>query len=167
MAYELQRLRTGDPFDTVQDQALQMFRQILSGGQQRRQQGDRQGVIVPPAEAIEDENSYIVSLEVPGVDPREVEVSVMGNTLAIKAERRQQHGIEQQGQQTQQGQQGQRARHILFSELSQGQVRREFTLPEDADRNRINAEFRNGLLTLTVQKSQETHQRRKIDIKSN
>jgi len=45
-------------------------------------------------------------------------------------------------------------------------VRREFGLPDDADRNRVNAEFRNGLLTLTIPKSQEANQRRRIEVKT-
>jgi HSP20 family protein len=153
------------------EQALRLMQAFASGGQRGRRQQDDQNAIVPVAEANEDENAYLLTLEIPGVDPRDVDVSVAGNTLTIKAERRRhgqqqddQGGQQREGQQTQQGQQ--RARHLLFSEIQHGAIRREFSLPEDADRNRITADFRNGLLNLTVPKSQETHQRRKIEIKT-
>ena len=163
MAYELYR----DPFQGAQDRAIRMMQSLMQGGQQG-QRSREQEVIVPPADAIEDENAYILTLEIPGVDPKEVDVSVVGASLTIKAERRRrdQDGGQPQGQQGQQGQAQPRARHYLFSEIQPGVIRREFGLPEDADRNRINADFRNGFLTLTIPKSQEAHQRRKIEIKS-
>ena len=174
MAYGmLQEYR--DPFQGAREQTLRLMQSLLqqSGQGGQRQSDDQQGSIVPPAEAIEDENAYILTLEIPGVDPKDVDVSVVGNSLTIKAERQrrdaqQGEGQGQQGQGQQgQGQQGQRrARHYLISEIQHGVMRREFGLPEDADRNRITAEFRNGLLTLTIAKSQETHQRRKIEITS-
>ena len=163
MAYELQRYR--DPFQSLQEQAERMMQLLASGQRGQRQQNE--GGIVPPAEAIEDENAYLLTLEIPGVDPKDVDVGVVGNTLTIKADRRRQGQQDGQEGQPREGQQGQqRARHVLFSEVQHGTIRREFGLPEDADRNRIAAEFRNGLLTLTVPKSQEVHQRRKIEIKS-
>jgi len=105
MAYELQGNR--DPFQGMQDQTLRLLR-ALSGGQSERRQQD--GQIVPPAEAIEEENAYILTLEIPGVEPKQVDVSVAGNTLTVKAERRRPNEqTQQQGQQ--------RARHYLFSEI--------------------------------------------------
>ena len=165
MAYELQRTR--DPFEGLfPEQALRLMQAFASGGQRGRRQQDDQNAIVPAAEANEDENAYLLTLEIPGVDPKDVDVSVAGNTLTIKAERRHQHEGHEPQQQQGQGQGQQRARHRLFSEIQHGAIRREFSLPEDADRNRITADFRNGLLNLTVPKSQETHQRRKIEIKT-
>ena len=166
---------SSDPIAAIQDQAMRVFQQMLSANQQQRHDGG-QNNIVPPAEAIEDNSAYVVRLEIPGVDPQDVEVNVIGTTLSIKAERRryqteaqsqQQQG--QTGQQTrdQQAQQTQqRNRHLLFSEIPNGVIRREFQLPEDADRQNVNADFRNGMLNLTIPKSQEATQRRRIEIKT-
>jgi HSP20 family protein len=165
MANELRAYRGGDPFQAMQDQALRLMQQLASQGGQRRDTD--QGNIIPAAEATEEDNAYRLTVEIPGIEPKDVDVSVIGNTLTLKAERRQ-HG-ETTGQQTQQGQgqQGQqRARHYLFREIQHGTVRREFGLPEDADRQRIEAQFRNGLLTLTIPKSQEANQRRRIEVRT-
>ena len=167
MANELRAYRSGDPFQVAQDQMYRLFQALNQSDGQRR--GERGSNIVPPAEAVEEDSAYRLILEIPGVDPKDVDVSVIGSTLTIKADRRQQD--QEQGEQQQGGQQGQqgeqrRARHYLFSELQRGTLRREFGLPEDADRQRISAEFRNGLLALTIPKSQEAHQRRKIEVQS-
>jgi HSP20 family protein len=175
MANELRGYR--DPFQAMQDQTWRMMQQLMADPRRHGERGQQDETIVPPAEALEEDNAYRLLLEIPGVDPKEVDVSVVGNTLTVKAERRlhrqdgqqgQQQGGQQQGGQQTEGQQAQqrRASHVLFSELQSGVIRREFGLPEDADRQNINAEFRNGLLVLTIPKSQEAHQRRRIEIRS-
>jgi len=142
-----------------------MVQQMLaSSGQGQRTQGQGENIL-PPAEAIDEENAYRLTLDIPGVDPKDVDVSVIGSTLTIKADRRRQDQPAQSAE-GQQGPETTRARHFLFTELQYGVVRREFGLPEDADRQRISAEFRNGLLTLTIPKSQEAHQRRRVEVKS-
>jgi HSP20 family protein len=162
--------RGTDPIAAMQEQALRVFQQMLAVNQ--RQEGG-QNNIIPLAEALEDDSAYVIRLEIPGIDPKDTDVSVVGSTLTVKAERRREaqqgQGQQQQGQQGKgkEQDQGQRGRHLLFSEIPNGVIRREFGLPEDADRQNINAEFRNGLLTLTIPKSQETHQRRRIEVKGN
>ena len=169
MANELRGYR--DPFQAMQDQTWRMMQQLMADPRRRGERGQQDETIVPPAEALEEDNAYRLLLEIPGVDPKEVDVSVVGNNVTIKAERRLhrqdgQQGQQQGGQQTEGQQAQQRASHVLFSELQSGVIRREFGLPEDADRQNINAEFRNGLLVLTIPKSQEAHQRRRIEVRS-
>jgi len=176
MANELQT--TNDAFNTLRREMDRLFAQFspfsLStfGRLDQGQSGSPQHlVLAPPAEVIEDDSGYRIITELPGIDPREVEVNLTGSTLTIRAERqheeqRGQGGTQQGGTQAGQQQQGTRG-HYLVRERSYGSLRREFRLPDDVDRNRINAEFRNGLLTLTVPKSQEARdQRRRIEIKS-
>jgi HSP20 family protein len=158
------RESTTDPIAAIQDQALRAFQQLLASNQ--RQDGG-QNNIVPPAEALEDNSTYVLRLEIPGVNPNDVDVNIIGNTLSIKAERRRYQSDAQQQQTAQtRDQQAQQPRHLLFSEIPNGIIRREFQLPEDADRQKLNAEVRNGVLNLTIPKSQETTQRRHIEIKA-
>jgi HSP20 family protein len=172
MASELQ----SDTFQSMQDQMRDQVARIINalyGGSLPGQQQQGSSNITPSADVIEDDNGYRLIFDVPGVDPRQLEVNVTGNTLSVRAQRdteASQAQREQQNQQSQQGQQGQqtqqRRQHILLTERRTGTFRREFRLPEDADRNRINADFRNGVLTLTVNRSQEANQRRRVEIKS-
>ena len=172
-----QELASIDLYNTLRRQMDDLLTQFAMGfptggssllGQIGGQQG-RGGLstLTPPAEVVEDHDDYRIITELPGIDPNNVDVNVSGGTLTIRAER-------QHDQQRQQGQQGQgqeqqrgRQQHYLVRERSYGVLQRQFRLPDDVDRNRIGAEFRNGLLTLTLPKSQETRdQRRRIEIKS-
>jgi HSP20 family protein len=92
-------------------------------------------------------------MEIPGVDPKNIEVHVSGQTLAVRA--------------TQQQEQEQKTRNYLLSERSFGISRRQFRIPDDVDTGQINAEFRNGVLAVTLPKSQQAQQqRRNIEIRS-
>ena len=159
-----------DMFNQMQQEMNRLFGEFgfAAGGQQ---QGQRAGRITPSAEVTEDNEHYRVSLELPGIDPQQVEVSLSGTTLAVRAERHDEHehhaqqpqGQGQQGQQTQQGQRPQ----VLFTERSYGRIERIFELPNDIDTSRTDAQFRNGLLTITLAKSaQSRDQQRRIEVKA-
>jgi HSP20 family protein len=165
-------------FQAMRQEMDRIFQQAGFGGlagfgSQASQQGEQQRII-PAAEVTEDNENYRIALELPGIDPQNVEVNLSGSTLTVQAHRRSEHQESTQGGQgTQasgtQGQTGQQARqgNILISERSYGQIRRTFHLPNDVDQSRVNAEFRNGLLTLTLPKSaQSRDQQRRIEIKS-
>ena len=162
-------------FDMLRRQMDELFNQFSMGFPTGRQSllAGQQGqgglaTLTPPAEVVEDHDDYRIVTELPGIDPRNVDVNISGSTLTIRAERQHDEQRQQgQGQQGQ-GQEQQRGRqHYLVRERSYGVLHRQFRLPDDVDRNRIAAEFRNGLLTLTLPKSQDARdQRRRIEIKS-
>jgi HSP20 family protein len=161
-------------FQTLRQEMDRVFQQAGVGGlagfggSQIGQHSEQQRVI-PPAEVTEDNENYRITLELPGIDPQNVEVNVSGNnTLTIQAQRRAEWQSEGQGsQQTQGGQQGQQGRNVLISERSYGRIQRSFHLPNDIDTNRVHAEFRHGLLNITLPKSSESRdQRRRIEIKT-
>ena len=95
---------------------------------------------VPPVDINETDKDYIVSAEVPGIDPKEIDIRLEGNTLIIRGER------------TQQSEQD--IGMIHRSERSFGSFSRAFTLPQDAMVDGIAAKFCNGVLSVTVPKSQ-------------
>lgn len=175
----------GHPLDVYRqfrqemDQLLSQFGQLgiqagWGGGQGTQQQQGEQ-VLIPLADAVEDHDNYRIAVEVPGVDPQQIEANVSGSTLTIQAYRQDQEGQQggqQGGQQAQQsgGQQGgqQQGRHWLIRERTYNRIRRTFQLPNDIDGSRISAECRNGLLTVTLPRSaQARDQRRRIEIKAN
>lgn len=165
MANELQAYGGGEVIQALRDQLERMFNQAMGAAsrqtlvsplQQLGQLGS--GQIVPLADVTEDNTGYRIALELPGIDPKNIEVNATGNTLTVRAER--QHEQQQQ-------QQDQRGRQVHLNERSHGIIRREFRLPDDVDRNRITGETRNGLLTLTLPRSsQEGQQRRRVEIKN-
>ncbi len=106
----------------------------------------------PSVNIFEDESGYHVSAELPDVTPSDVKVTVRDGVLTLKGERK----LEKKSDTT---------RYHLV-ERSYGQFSRSFTLPKDSDGDRVAAEFKNGVLTVSVPKRIEI-QPREIEVKVN
>ncbi|WP_448192755.1 Hsp20/alpha crystallin family protein [Azospirillum sp. sgz301742] len=107
--------------------------------------------IVPPAEVNETETEYRVTLEVPGMDEKGVEVSLEDDMLTIKAEKKEETEEE--------------SRNRYFSERRYGMCSRSFRLPGNVDRERISASMKNGVLTIAMPKSEPSKpSKRTIDV---
>jgi HSP20 family protein len=101
---------------------------------------------VPDVELRETKNTYVFKADVPGVDESDVEISVMGNRVTISGKREEEETIED-------------ARFFAY-ERNYGSFSRSFSLPEGADVDHIQAEMKNGVLTITVPKRPEVQPRR-------
>lgn len=100
----------------------------------------------PTANVHATDHDVVVEMAVPGATPDDINVSVMGDTVNISGEvKREQH--EQKGQ-------------TYIDELYRGQFQRSFTLPFPVDADKANATFENGILTLTLPKSEAVKPRR-------
>jgi HSP20 family protein len=111
------------------------------------------GMAVPAVDVSEDDKAYKISAELPGMSDKDVEVSVSGDMIAIKGEKRQEREEKEQNR--------------YLSERSYGSFQRSFSLPEGVDRDKIAAEFSKGVLTITLPKSAEAQkQRKKIEVKA-
>ncbi|HSE36805.1 MAG TPA: Hsp20/alpha crystallin family protein, partial [Blastocatellia bacterium] len=95
----------------------------------------------PAVDVYEDENAYLIKLELPEVNRDDVKVSLNENTLSISGERR----VENE----------QKRENYHRVERSYGQFYRSFTLPPNVDTGAINAEFKEGMLRLTLPKKEE------------
>ncbi|MGZ3338230.1 MAG: Hsp20/alpha crystallin family protein [Reyranella sp.] len=106
---------------------------------------------VPSVEVKENGKSYTVSIELPGLDEKDVKVLVEDDMLTVSGEKK----LERTDDKTQ------------YSERSYGSFTRAFTLPADADRNAISARFAKGVLTLEIPKtSNPPAQVKQVDIKA-
>ena len=107
----------------------------------------------PPIDMSEDDGAYKISAELPGLDAKDVEVSVSGDRLVVKGEKRQQ--------------QEEKNKNYYLSERTYGSFERSFELPVSVDRGKIAADFSRGVLTITMPKTAEIQkQQKKIEIKS-
>ncbi|MES2150448.1 MAG: Hsp20/alpha crystallin family protein [Pseudomonadota bacterium] len=86
----------------------------------------------------ENEQAYLVKAEVPGVSKEDIKVNIDGNQVTISAEVKKE--TEQQGEAS------------LYSERRWGQYYRSFTLPQAVDDATAKAEYRQGVLELTLPK---------------
>ncbi|AWM61676.1 Hsp20/alpha crystallin family protein [Stutzerimonas stutzeri] len=93
---------------------------------------------MPVVDVVEKENAFEITAELPGLDEKDVEVKLVGNSLVIKGEKRQEHKEEKDG--------------YHLSERSYGSFQRSFALPEGVDRDKIDAKFGKGVLRLSLPK---------------
>ena len=89
----------------------------------------------------EDDAAYTVHAEVPGVPKEDINVSIDGNVVSLRAEVRQ-HDQKKEGEK------------LLRSERYYGSVARSFQLPVDVEAAQAKARYDNGVLTLTLPKKQ-------------
>lgn len=115
--------------------------------------GGRQGLErwAPSMDVSETPEALIVKAEVPGIDPKEVEISVSGDTLTLKGEKKEEK--EEKG----------KTWHRI--ERSYGSFFRSVTLPAPVDADRIAAEARDGVLTITLPKTEKAKTKR-IEVKA-
>lgn len=92
---------------------------------------------VPKVEVKENGKAYTVTVELPGLDEKDVKVQVEDDVLTISGEKK----VEQTDDKTH------------YTERSYGSFTRAFTLPADADRDGISAKFAKGVLELEIAKT--------------
>ncbi len=107
----------------------------------------------PAVDLSEDDKAYKITAELPGLDAKDVDVSVSDGRLLLKGEKRQQKE--------------EKDKNYYFSERTYGSFQRAFELPAGVDRDKIAADFTKGVLTITLPKTAEAQkQSKKIEVKS-
>jgi len=94
--------------------------------------------LAPAADATSGENSYQITMELPGVEEGEIDVTVNAGVITVKGEKTTTR--EEKGE------------TWFFNERQYGSFSRAFRLPEDADPDAVGADLKNGVLTITVPK---------------
>ena len=118
-----------------------------SDGQQARSQ--RQ--VVPPVDIFEDEHGIIVLADLPGVSREQLGVRVDGDSLIIEGNASPM-AVPQNME-------------LIYSEAQFPSYRRQFTLSRELDPSRIDAQLKDGMLRLTIPKSEAARPRR-IDVRA-
>lgn len=112
---------------------------------------DSSGGWTPDIEFIEGEKDFTVRAEVPGLDPKDIEVNLKGNTLTISGERKSETQVNKD--------------RFHHSERRYGSFFRSIELPADTKPESISAEYDKGVLTLTIAKAESAKPQR-IPVKS-
>jgi HSP20 family protein len=105
----------------------------------------------PAVDIYEDKDKYTVKAELPGMKKEDIDVSLDGNTLTISGERK-----EEQEKKEEEG---------YRSERFFGRFQRSVTLPATVQANKIEAAYKDGVLTIVVPKSEEAKPKQ-IQVKS-
>ena len=114
-----------------------------------RPQGGRGMLRAPEADVVETKDEIRVAVDAPGLAPDQIEISLENNVLTISGERRPEWTAEE----------GSRLTWHL-AERRYGKFSRSFVLPRDVDQERIAARFDNGVLSITIPKSERARRRR-------
>lgn len=94
--------------------------------------------LAPASDAKADEAAYRITMELPGVGEKDIDVSIHDGVVTVKGEKTAEH--EEKGD------------TWFFSERQYGAFSRSFRLPSDADGAGVKADLKDGVLTLTVPK---------------
>ena len=105
---------------------------------------------IPAVDIVEQNGEFIVKTELPGVDRKEVKITVQDNVLTITGEKRQEAQKE--------------GRNYTRVERSFGTFQRSFTLPTTIASERIEASYNDGVLTISLPKV-EAAKPREIEVK--
>jgi HSP20 family protein len=95
----------------------------------------------PPVDIFETGQNLVMKVELPGIDPKDVEIRVEDNTLYIRGERKFEKDVNEE--------------NFHRVERSYGSFARSFTLPSTVDHERVTANYEDGVLTLTLAKREE------------
>ncbi len=107
----------------------------------------------PFVDLVEKESAFEIAAELPGLDAKNIEVNVVGDSLTIKGEKQEQSETKN--------------KDYHLQERRFGSFERRFRLPDTVDTSKIGAEFKAGVLTITLPKKAGTATpEKKIDIKA-
>jgi len=107
----------------------------------------------PAIDVTEDDKTYKITAELPGLDQKNLDVSVSGDMLTLKGEK---------GYETEE-----KDKNRYLSERAYGSFQRSFALPESVDRDKITADLAKGVLTITLPKTAEAQKpQKKIEVKT-
>lgn len=106
---------------------------------------------VPAVDVKEEKDAFIIKADIPGVEPKDIEVHMENGMLTIRGTREQESKEERDG--------------YKRVERVSGNFYRRFGLPDTADADKISAKSNHGVLEIRIPK-QEKVQPRKIDVKS-
>jgi HSP20 family protein len=140
-----ERSRSVDPFE--------MMRELMQWDPFRELGvvGSRGLTFVPSFEVKETKEGYVFKADLPGVKEKDLDISLTGNRLTVSGRREEENKEEEE-------------RYFTY-ERSYGTFSRSFTLPEGVDPEGVQAELKDGELTLSIAKKPEVKAKR-IEVKA-
>ncbi len=112
--------------------------------------GDRSNIVTsawtPAVDIKEEDERFVLKADIPGVDPKEIDVTMDAGVLTIKGERK--HASQEE------------ANGYKRVERSYGTFYRRFSLPDSADAERVTAQGKDGVLEVTIPKHEKVQPRR-------
>jgi HSP20 family protein len=145
----------GDPFMSLHRQMNRLFDDVFRGATGQMPSGQEQGgeggmLMTPQMDVSETDQELKICAELPGVSEKDVDIRLEDDVLVIRAEKK----FERQDENE----------NYHFMERSYGTFQRALRLPGPIDPEQVQARFENGVLTVTVPKSEQQERSRRIQI---
>lgn len=149
----LMRRQGWDPMSELEEMSNRINRIFgRVGGNGEREALAAEGQWMPTVDVSETDDSYRIRAEIPGVKKEDVQVTLEQNVLTVRGERRRQEEKKEE--------------RFHRVESFYGKFVRRFTMPDDADESKVDARFEDGVLTVTVGKSESRkRQAKQIEIR--
>ena len=144
---EIERWEPFPEMGILQRQMNRLFEQLLP-----TDGGERAGLtFIPAAEIAETDADLKLKVEIPGLEAKDLDVEVTPESVSISGERKSETTTEAEG--------------ITRSEFRYGKFQRVIALPAVVDNDRVAAEYKDGILHLTIPKAEsEKHKAVKVNL---
>jgi HSP20 family protein len=106
---------------------------------------DFSGTWYPAVEILDNESEIVVKAELPGLKKEDIDINVEDNVLTVRGERKREEEVKEKG--------------YFRSERAYGSFSRSFTLPTTVAVDKINASYKDGVLSVTLPKAEEAKPR--------
>ncbi len=123
---------------SLQREMNRVFDSFFSGADEP---GLLNGTWAPAVDVAEGEESYTVKMELPGVNKDDVKITLESNVLTIRGDKKAENEVKE--------------KNYHRTERSYGSFQRSFTLPTTVKNDRIDAVYKDGILTVTLPKAEE------------
>ena len=128
-------MRRWDPFEEIRSMQHDMDR-LFDRFLGRGSTDEGPAFWMPSVESYTKDNRLVFKTELPGVDPKDLDVSVTDRELVIRGERKAEKDTKEE--------------NYLYREINYGSFERRFLLPEGVKTEELKAKFANGILEITV-----------------
>ena len=144
-----------DPFQGEMGKLLDSFFAPAAGRDKRAQQSAETALIRPNLDVSGDEKQYVVSVELPGVDEKDLKVELNNDILHIFGEKKQEF---EENSDDKEG----KGKGFYRIERSYGSFQRTLALPEDVDTSAISASHKNGVLSITLPRKKAVEPEKRV-----
>ncbi|MDN4982177.1 Hsp20/alpha crystallin family protein [Bradyrhizobium sp. WYCCWR 13022] len=152
--------QTWRPFQALRSEIDQIFDEFGNGFWNRPFRSPAwlerelaKSISAPAVDVVESANAYEITAELPGLDEKNIDIKLANGGLTIKAEKREESE--------------EKKKDYYVSERRYGTFERYFTLPDGVNADKIEATFRNGVLKVTLPKTEDAQKSAKtINVKA-
>ena len=147
MARAIELWRPFKEFDRIRKEMDKLWESFF---ETRPLRGEELSEWLPSIDLSETKNDYVVKAELPGIDPKDIDISLSENVLTIRGEKKQEKEEETE--------------NYHFVERSYGSFTRAIRLPGQVQSDKISATYKNGVLKIVLPKTEEV-KKKEIKIK--